>query len=196
MNPQPNIFNMIDQMSSVLLTLQTDMIKVMNGINQLNLIITKIKEFKDNNNMNNINSVNNMMNMNNNLQNMQNMIMGMNNNMMGMQNMNMLMPMNGMMNNMNFPMQNLSFEDFNGWNLLFEKRKNGVNVMISVEISPDKLVKEAISAYLLKSNETDRNSFKFIFNNHELFPEIKISQSGLANGAKILVIDAKNLEGG
>ena len=194
MNPQPNIFNMIDQMSSVILTLQTDMIKVMNGINQLNLIITKIKEFKDNNNMNNINSVNNMMNMNNNLQNMQNMIMGMNNNMMGMQNMNMLMPKNGMMNNVNFPIQNQIFEDSGGWILLFEflNRKE----IISIRISPDKFVKEAISAYLIKSNETDRSLFKFIFNNHELFPEIKISQTGLANGSKILVIEVKDVKGG
>ena len=196
MNPQPNIFNMIDQMSSVILTLQTDMIKVMNEINQLNLIITKIKEFKDNNNMNNINSVNNMMNMNNNLQNMQNMIMGMNNNMMGMQNMNMLMPMNGMMNNMNFPMQNLIIEDFDGWDLNFEKRNETGNQIITIRISPDKFAKEAISAYLLKSNETDRNSFTFIFNNHELFSEMKISQTGLTNGSKILVINVRDVKGG
>ena len=45
MNPQQNLNDMIDEMSSVLLTLQTDMIKVMNGINQLNLITTKIKQY-------------------------------------------------------------------------------------------------------------------------------------------------------
>ena len=49
MNPQQNLNDMVDEMSSVLLTLQTDMIRVMNGINQLNLIITKIKQYNANN---------------------------------------------------------------------------------------------------------------------------------------------------
>ena len=86
-------------MSSVLFTLQTDMLKVMNEINQLTLIISKIKQYNANNINNNM--INNMMDINNNIQ---DMAMEMNNNMMGMQGMNMLMPMNGMMNNMNFGM--------------------------------------------------------------------------------------------
>ena len=67
MDQQQTIFNMVDEMGSILLTLQTDMIKVMNGINQLNIIIIKIKQYKANNiMMNNMN--NNMMNnMNNNM---------------------------------------------------------------------------------------------------------------------------------
>ena len=84
MDNQQNLNELLDEMSSVLLTLQTDMLKVMNAISQLNLIITKIKQFKSNNINNNI--MNNMMNINNNIQ---NMVMGMNNNMMGMPNMNM-----------------------------------------------------------------------------------------------------------
>ena len=64
MNNQQNLNNLIDEMSSVLLTLQTDMFKVMNGINQLNLIISKIRQ----NNLSNMdnNMINNMMNINNN----------------------------------------------------------------------------------------------------------------------------------
>ena len=140
MNPKQNLNDIINEMSSVLLTLQTDMIKVMNGINQLNLIITKIKQYNENNINNNL--VNNMMNLNNN---MQNMAMGINNNMMGMQGMNMLMPTNGIMNNMNFGMPNLNIEDPEGWTLRFENQwdKNTFNI----NISEQKLVKEAISMY-------------------------------------------------
>ena len=45
MNTQQNLNDIVHEMSSVLLTLQSDMVKVMNGINQLNLIITKIKQY-------------------------------------------------------------------------------------------------------------------------------------------------------
>ena len=123
MDPQQNLNEMVDEMSSVLLTLQTNMIKVMNGINQLNLLITKIKQYNANN------MINNMMNINNNFQ---SIALGMNN-MMGMQGMNMLMPMNGIMNNMNFEMHNFNLEDIEGWNLRFEDQedKSTINIKIS-----------------------------------------------------------------
>ena len=75
MNPQQNLYDMVDEMSSVISTLQGDMYKVMNGINQLNIIITKIKQYKENNNiMNNMNNqIDNMMNI------MPNLNMGINN---------------------------------------------------------------------------------------------------------------------
>ena len=182
MNPQQNLNDMADEMSSVLLTLQTDMIKVMNGINQLNLIITKIKQYNSNSMMNN------MMNINNNFQ---NMALGMNN-MMGIQGMNMLMPMNGIMNNMNFGMQTINLDDPEGWILRFEDQEDKPS--INIKISEQKLVKEAISMYLLKSGRTDK--CKYIFNQHELQPELKICQSGLCNGSKILVLSIQNLRGG
>ena len=47
--------------------------------------------------------------------------------------------------------------------------------------------------YMLKSGRTDK--CKFIFNNKELFPEMKICQSGLSNMSKILVISIQNLKG-
>ena len=187
MNPQQNLNDMIDEMSSVLLTLQTDMIKVMNGINQLNLIITKIKQYNASNINNNM--INNMMNINNNIQGMS---LAMNNNMMGMQGMNMLMPMNGMMNNMNFGMQTINLDDPEGWILRFEDQEDKPS--INIKISEQKLVKEAISMYLLKSGRTD--ICKYIFNQHELQPELKICQSGLCNGSKILVLSIQNLRGG
>ena len=140
MDNQQNLYDLLDEMSSFLLTLQTDMLKAMNGINQLNLIITKIRQFKSNNI--NSNFMNNMMNMNNN---MQNIVLGMNNNIMGMPNMNMLLPNNGMMNNMNMEMKNDSFEDSIGWNLIFEDQHD--RSTINIRISEQKLVKEAISMY-------------------------------------------------
>ena len=127
MNTQQNLNDIVNEMSSVLLTLQSDMVKVMNGINQLNLIITKIKQYNANNINNNM--INNMMNINNN---MLNMTMGMNNNMMGMQGMNMLMPMNGMMNNMNFGMKNLNFEEPEGWILMLEDQNDRSAISIKI----------------------------------------------------------------
>ena len=80
-----------------------------------------------------------------------------------------------------------------GWNLLFENQTN--RQIVNIRISEDKFAKEAISAYLLKVNESNVNDFKFIFNNKQLFPEMKISQTGLNNGSKILVVSQKNVIG-
>ena len=183
MNTQQNLNDIVTEMSSILLTLQSYMVKVMNGINQLNLIITKIKQYNENNTNNNIN--NNMMNINNN---MQNMAMGMNN-MMGIQNMNMLMPMNTMMNIMNFGMPGLNLEDHDGWNLLFENQWD--KKVVTIRISEKKQVKEAINMYKIKSN--NNRECKYRFNNKDLIPEMKICQSGLNNFSKILVISVKDL---
>ena len=180
MDPQQNIFNMVDEMSSVLLTLQGDMFKVMDGINKLNLIITKIKQYQNNNNINNMNNqMNNIMN------NMQNINMGMNN-MMNIPNMQ--MPMNAMMNNMNIQ-NNFSIDDLTGWRLLFEDIND--KIAIDIRISEQKLIKEAISKYMLKAGRTDK--LKFIFDGHELNPETKICVSGLQNLSRILVISTENI---
>ena len=108
-----------------------------------------------------------------------------------MMNMNMNMP-NQMMNmpgmNNNTP---VNIDDAGGWNLIFENQNDRQS--FNIRISEQKLVKEAISLYYLKSNKTDK--CKFIFNNKELFPEMKICQSGLTNMAKILVISIQNLKG-
>ena len=181
MEAQPNIFNMVDEMGSVLLTLQSNMIKVMDGINQLNLIVSKIKQYKANNNMMN-NMMGNMMN------NFQNINMGMNN-LMNIPNMQ--MPMNAMMNNMNIQ-NNFSIDDLSRWELFFEDGVN--NPKIHIQINEQKLIKEAINMYMLKSGRTDK--CKFIFNNHELFPEMKICQSGLENMSVILVLSLQNVRGG
>ena len=83
-----------------------------------------------------------------------------------------------------------------GWLLIFQNQNN-IGSDITIKIDKQKLVKEAISKFLLKldiPNSTQRR-FKFIFNNKELFPEMKICQSGLNNGSKILVIDCFNIIG-
>ena len=90
---EEDIDNMLDEISKVILNLQTDMTKVLTGINKLNELTTKIKLARLNkkNNMNNNNMRNNM---NNNM--MNNMMNNMNNNMMNNMNNNMN---NNMLNN-------------------------------------------------------------------------------------------------
>ena len=145
----------------------------------------------------------NMGNMGMNMPNMANMgNFGMNTmNMGNMGNMNMMNMMN-MMNLPNMagvpmvalPTMNtmMSIEDNQGWNLLFEDQRN--RKIVNIRISEQKTVNEAISAFKLKINDFN-NKFKFVFNNKELFPDMKICQSGLTNGAKILVISTRYLKG-
>ena len=174
-----------------------------NNGNQMNMNMMNM----GNGNMMNMNMMNmgggvNMMNMN--MPGMNTMMM---NNMPGMNTMMMNMNMPGanpmMMNmNMNMPGANptmpgtntntvVNIEDANGWNLIFENQND--RQTFNIRISEQKYVKEAISLYYLKSNKTDK--CKFIFNNKELFPEMKICQSGLTNMSKILVISIQNLKG-
>ena len=82
-----------------------------------------------------------------------------------------------------------NIDDKKGWNLIFQSTKNTVTITISEQ----KLVKEAISMYKLKTG-TDEQC-KFVFNNKELYPEMKICQSGLTNLSKITVISTQNLKG-
>ena len=174
-----------------------------NNGNQMNMNMMNM----GNGNMMNMNMMNmgggvNMMNMN--MPGMNTMMM---NNMPGMNTMMMNMNIPGanpmMMNvNMNMPGANptmpgtntntvVNIEDANGWNLIFENQND--RQTFNIRISEQKYVKEAISLYYLKSNKTDK--CKFIFNNKELFPEMKICQSGLTNMSKILVISIQNLKG-
>ena len=141
------------------------------------------------NNMNNMGMDPSMMGMMNNqmMNNMNNM--GINPSMMGMMNNQMMPNMQGMGGNMNNMIPNL--EDSTGWNLIFEDTNDKTSY--NIKISEYKTVKEAISLYKLKSMKTGK--MKFIFNNKELFPELKICQSGLNNLSKILVISTKNLKG-
>ena len=86
---------------------------------------------------------------------------------------------------------NISIDDNQGWNLIFENQNDRTS--ITIRISEQKTVKEAISKYMLKSGRTDK--CKFIFNNKELYQEMKICQSGLNNLSRILVISTQNVIG-
>ena len=159
------------------------------------------------NNMN-MNNMNNQMMMNFLMQMQMNpQMMAMMNPQMSMMNNNQMMAM--MMNNpqmmammMNNPQMmammnnpigggNISIDDSQGWNLVFEKKSGGPT--INLTISPEKTVAEAVSAYKIKSMQD--GEMKFIFNGKELPYSLKICQSGLNNGSKILVISTKDVEG-
>ena len=159
-------------------------------------------------NMMNMNMMNNPMNGNNmgmmdpnmmNMMNMNNMnmmpnMLGMNGNMMMNQNMmNMGMPMGNMaaMGNM-AGMGNLpGMDDAQGWNLIFENQNDLSNIIVT--ISEQKTIKEAISMYRVKANRTDE--CKFLFNSKQLYPEMRICESGLKDKSKILVVSIQNLKG-
>ena len=55
------------------------------------------------------------------------------------------------------------------------------------------IVKEAISMYRIKANRTDE--CKFLFNSKQLYPEMRICESGLKDKSKILVVSIQNLKG-
>ena len=89
-------------------------------------------------------------------------------------------------------MMNIPLEDENGLILIFKEQDTGK--IVTVTINEQKLFKEAISKYMLKSGKTSQCIF--VFNNHKLYPEMKICQTGLSNNCRILVIDPQNLKGG
>ena len=124
---------------------------------------------------------------------MMNPQMSMMNNPQMMQMMQMMMNNPQMMAMMNNPGGggNISIDDSQGWNLVFEKKSGGPT--INLTISPEKTVTEAINAYKIKSMQD--GEMKFIFNGKELPYSLKICQSGLNNGSKILVISTKDVEG-
>ena len=160
--------NMMNMMNMNMPGMNTMMMNNMPGVNPMM--------------MNNMPGVNPMMM--NNMPGVNTMMMNMN---MNMQGMNMNMPgMQGTNTN-----TTVNIEDAGGWNLIFENQNDRQS--FNIRISEQKYVKEAISLYYLKSNKTEK--CKFIFNNKELFPEMKICQSGLTNMAKILVISIQNLKG-
>ena len=167
------------------------MLNTMNNMNMMNAMCGM-------DDMNMMNAMGGMGNMN-----MMNAMGGMGNmNMMnamgGMGNMNMMNPMGGMnmmnqmggMNMMNT--DSVKLDDNKGWNLFFENQND--RKIITIKISENKTVKEAINMYKIKANRTNEK-LKFVFNNKELFDEMKICQSGLNDHSKILVISLQNLKG-
>ena len=141
---------------------------MMNNMNGMNPMMM--------NNMNGMNGINPMM--------MNNM-----NPMMNMMNMNNMNPMMNMMN-MN---QNMNIGDAQGWNIIFEEKSGSSR--ITIRISPDKKVIEAINLYKLKANRSNEENIKFIFNGKTLATELSLSQAGLNDNATITVIGTQNVKG-
>ena len=71
-----------------------------------------------------------------------------------------------------------------GWILIFENSDD--KKCLSIRISEQKLVKEAINIYYLKAGGMD--GCTFYYNNKELIGEMKICQSGLNNLSRIIVV--------
>ena len=112
--------------------------------------------------------------------------------MAGMGNMGMAGMGNIGMGNLGFGnMNNIAIDDAQGWNLIFENQNDRQAYII--RISEQKTIKEAISLYRLKSMRTDK--CKFILNSKELYPEMRICESGLQDHSRILVISLQNLKG-
>ena len=76
-------------------------------------------------------------------------------------------------------------------NLIFELKGGGQTM--TIQVSPDKLVSEAINSY--KNKIQIPGDMKFIVNGLNLDPNLTIKAAGLRNGAKILVITTKDIEG-
>ena len=113
----------------------------------------------------------------------------MKNNMMPNMNIN----MNMQSPNIGFQNQNMMMNNINDrWNLRFEDKTGEI---INIIISPTKTLEEAINLYKIKSNNKS-HSLKFIFNGKKLFPDLKISQSGLSDNSKIIVLDVQPVLGG
>ena len=193
MNQGNNLDDMLNEMSKVILNLQSDMSKVMTGINQLNLLISNIQKYRKNNNMmgnnmmsNNIMGNNNMIG-NNNMMNNMNM-MG-NINMMGnnmMNNINMMG--NNMMNNMN--MMNMGLmpiipEIPKSFNIIFRRDKERGKPLL-VKVNEDEKVSEIIQRYREKYSDFEQN-LKFIFNAKELNTFLSVAENGLSENSNIFV---------
>ena len=125
----------------------------------------------------------NMMGMNPNMMGMNPMMnMGMNQNMMGM-NPNM-MGMNPMMN-MNNAIENMNkgLEDTNGWKITFIKDGKEETMKFSKDI----IVNEALNKYKIKIGEAGNLKLKFVENKKPVSLSLKICQSGIMDGSKLLV---------
>ena len=198
MNQGNNLDDMLNEMSKVILNLQSDMSKVMTGINQLNLLISNIQKYRKNNNMMGNNMMSNMMGNNNMIGNnnmMNNMNMMGNINMMGnnmMNNINMMG--NNMMNNMNnMNMMNMGLmpiirEIPKSFNIIFRRaghdKESGKPLL--VKVNEDEKVSEIIQRYREKYNDFEQN-LKFIFNAKELNTFLSVAEHGLSENSNIFV---------
>ena len=73
------------------------------------------------------------------------------------------------------------------WSLVFERKDE--NQFISIQIESSKTVKDAINAYRNKMGKMNTNeNYILIYNSKTLIEDKTLAESGLKDGAKILVI--------
>ena len=193
MNQGQNLDEMLNEMSKVLLNLQSDMSKVMTGINQLNLLISNIQKYRANNNINNNMINNNMMGigmmssnnmMNNDINNMMNNFNNMNN--LINNNINNINPM---MSNINMNMN--QYQNIPKINVFFRETGNDSNkIPIMINVKEDEKIQDIIQKYREKSSNYDIN-LKFIFNSKDLNHlnhSLTVAEAGITNNANIFVV--------
>ena len=78
-------------------------------------------------------------------------------------------------------------------NIIFDQKTQREGQSITVQISADKKVSDAINSF--RSKMFIEGEMKFIFNGQNLDPNLSLSEAGLKNGARITVISTKDVEG-
>ena len=177
----PNISSQIQNIGIQMLNLGTLMINIGIDMPDYGMQIPNLYFQIQNIDMQ-IQNIGNKINMKNNMNGNMNMM----NQNMEFQNMMLNVPMIGKLSG------NMKNNDYNEWNLIFYNSDN--NIHTSIQISPEKTVREAINLYRIKSFNSSEQ-LNFIFNNLKLVDNLKIKESDLRNGSKILVYEMGNIVG-
>ena len=182
-----NIDDMLNEISKSLMNLQTDINKVMMGINQINFLISKIQQFRANNSNlemgSNLIMSNNMMNNMANMINPMNLNMNMNSGIMPIQSMMPIPPLVNMV-----PIEPIMPKKT--FNVVFRESGRNINdnnrKITYMNVKGDEKVGEIIQRY--RERNSDYRNLKFIFNAKSLNPLLRIDEEGLLEGANIFVV--------
>ena len=182
-----NIDDMLNEISKSLMNLQTDINRVMLGINQINFLISKIQQFRANNSNlemgSNLIMSNNMMNNMANMINPMNLNMNMNSGIMPIQSMMPIPPLVNMV-----PIEPIMPKKT--FNVFFRESGRNINdnnrKITYMNVKGDEKVGEIIQRY--RERNSDYRNLKFIFNAKSLNPLLRIDEEGLLEGANIFVV--------
>ena len=182
-----NIDDMLNEISKSLMNLQTDINKVMMGINQINFLISKIQQFRANNSNlemgSNLIMSNNMMNNMANMINPMNLNMNMNSGIMPIQSMMPIPPLVNMV-----PIEPIMPKKT--FNVVFRESIRNINdnnrKITYMNVKGDEKVGEIIQRY--RERNSDYRNLKFIFNAKSLNPLLRIDEEGLLEGSNIFVV--------
>ena len=182
-----NIDDMLNEISKSLMNLQTDINKVMMGINQINFLISKIQQFRANNSNlemgSNLIMSNNMMNNMANMINPMNLNMNMNSGIMPIQSMMPIPPLVNMV-----PIEPIMPKKT--FNVVFRESGRNINdnnrKITYMNVKGDEKVGEIIQRY--RERNSDNRNLIFIFNAKSLNPLLRIDEEGLLEGSNIFVV--------